>query len=107
MKTEPQHATTRHRVSGPTALTAPLADPTDDGVKSEEMLRVLQRAARDYEFIAEIAERGSTALRDYRLTLEDKAALVCGDIRWTETRVGPLSDRQCTLLNCMLEREAW
>jgi hypothetical protein len=81
--------------------------PEDQAVNRNEIFRVLERAAHDPGFIADIADRGSRALRDYRLTLEEKAALISGDIRWIEEHVGKLTDRQCTCLNCMLQREAW
>lgn len=107
MNIEAHDTVTGERVSVPSPLTASLAPVTDRGTRREEIIRVLDRAARDSDFIAEIADYGSAALRDYRLTLEDKAALVSGDIGCVEGRVGPLSDRQFTLLNCILAREAW
>jgi hypothetical protein len=70
-------------------------------------LKVLERAAHDSGFIAHIADRGSQALGDYRLTLEEKAALISGDVRWIEEPVGKLTENQCSLLNCMSQREAW
>ena len=85
----------------------PFAYPEYKVVNRNEILSVLERAAQDPGFIADIADRGSRALRDYRLTLEEKAALVSGDIRWIEEHVGRLTDNQCTCLNCMLQREAW
>ncbi len=93
---------TLETVAGPSALNAPVAR-----ANKKEILRVLERAARDPGLIAEIADRGSAALSKYHLALEEKAALVSGDIRWIEARIGRLSDRQSTLLNCMLQREAW
>ena len=107
MTIEAHDMVTRERVSVPNPLSASLAPVTDRGTRREEMLRVLDRAARDPSFIAEVADRGSAALRDYRLTLEDKAALVSGDVRLVAGCMGPLSDRHSTLLNCMLAREAW
>ena len=71
------------------------------------ILRVLDRAAQDPDFVADILDKGSVALQDYSLTLREKAALVTGDIRWIETHIGKLTDRQCILLNCVLQREAW
>jgi hypothetical protein len=85
----------------------PLAYPEYEVVNSDEILKVLERAAHDSCFIADVAGRGSQALRDYRLTLEEKAALISGDVRWIEEHVGELTENQCTLLNCMLQREAW
>lgn len=98
---------TLDEVTGPSALTAPVAPLRDRRANRREILQVLERAARDPGFVAEIADRGSAALSEYRLALEEKAALVSGDIRWIETRIGGLTGRQCTLLNCLLQREAW
>lgn len=107
MKSQTRDTMTREKSVGTNLLIAPIALHTDDRITREEILRVLDRAARDVSFIAEIAEFGSLALRDYCLTTEDQAALVSGDVRRVEARVGTLTDRQSTLLNCMLQREAW
>jgi hypothetical protein len=84
-----------------------VAHPAFTMVNENEILQVLDRAAQDSGFIADILDEGSAALRDYSLTLREKAALVTGDIRWIEAHIGELTDRQCTLLNCVLQREAW
>lgn len=107
METRTHDTRLAERVTKPSALTAPVAYPKYKRTNGREILRVLERAAQDVGFIAEIAKRGSAALSGYRLTLQEKAALVSGDIRWIESHVGKLTDRQCTLLNCMLQREAW
>lgn len=91
----------------PTVLDAQVAHPHPTTMNENEILRVLDRAAQDPGFIADILDKGSAALRDYGLTLREKAALVTGDIRWIESRIGDLSARECTLLNCVLQREAW
>lgn len=98
---------TLETMTRPSALNARVAPSNDRGANRNEILRVLDRAARDPGFIAEIADRGSAALSEYRLALDEKAALVSGDMRWIQARVGGLTGRQCTLLNCMLQREAW
>ena len=72
-----------------------------------EILRVLDRAAGDNGFIAELTNRGSKALEGYRLTLKAKAALLSGDIRWIEARVGKLGARLRTWLDCRLQQEIW
>jgi hypothetical protein len=91
----------------PSILTGAQVRPEHRVVHRNEILRVLERAAHDSGFIAEIVDRGSIALDDYHLTLPEKAALVSGDIGWVEKHVGKLTDSQCWLLNCMLQREAW
>jgi ActR/RegA family two-component response regulator len=71
------------------------------------ILEVLERASRDNQFICKLTNEGSKALEEYRLTWEEKAALISGDVRWIEMHVGPLSDRQKTWLNCRLQQERW
>ncbi|MFQ6035719.1 MAG: hypothetical protein ACE5NM_07715 [Sedimentisphaerales bacterium] len=73
----------------------------------ESVLAVLDRAGDDYNFIAELTDHGSEALREYDLTWEEAAALVSGDIRWIEAHVGKLTDKQKTWLNCRLQQEKW
>jgi hypothetical protein len=72
-----------------------------------EILKVLDRAAEDNGFIAELTHRGSKALEGYKLTLKAKAALLSGDIRWIEARVGKLDARLRTWLDCRLQQEIW
>jgi hypothetical protein len=107
METRTQVTKLREVVSGPAFFPVSFAYPEYKVANRNEILRVLERAAHDPDFISDIADRGSRALRDYRLTLEEQAALVSGDIRWVEEHVGKLTDNQCTVLNCMLQREAW
>ena len=72
-----------------------------------EILRVLDRAAEDNGFIAELTHRGAKALESYQLTLKAKAALLSGDIRWIEARVGNLDARLRTWPDCRLQQEIW
>ena len=73
----------------------------------EGVLEVLERAAADYAFIAELTHRGPEALEGYDLTPAEQAALLSGDIRWIEAHVGKLPPRQRTWLYCRLEQEIW
>jgi len=73
----------------------------------DEILRVLRRAAVDDGFIAELTHYGPQALRGYHLSLEAQAALLSGDIRWIEARVGKLRPRLRTWLDCRLQQEIW
>lgn len=91
----------------PSILAGARVRPGHRVVNRNTVLRVLERAAHDPGFIADVADRGSAALSAYRLTLPEQAALVSGDIGWIEEHVGELTDSQCTLLSCMLQREAW
>jgi len=79
----------------------------DRDADRREVLRVLERAAEDDRFIAQLTHRGSDALQDYNLTLEAKAALLSGDVGWIEARVGKLDARLRTWLDCRLQQEAW
>ena len=86
---------------------APLdLDPGRDP-QSKEILRVLDKAAGDDEFIAQLTHRGSDALEGYELTVEAQAALLSGDVRWTEAHVGKLDARLRTWLDCRLQQEIW
>ena len=78
-----------------------------EDVNVEEILRVLNRAADDNDFIAQMTYRGSEALQNYNLTSKEKAALLSGDIRWIEACVGKLGARLSTWLNCRLQQEIW
>ena len=71
------------------------------------VMAVLNRAAEDTEFIAELSEEGSEALKGYILSSEEKAALVSGDRVWLEARFGKLNEKQRTWLKCRLEQERW
>jgi hypothetical protein len=73
----------------------------------DEVLRVLDRAAHDTDFIAQLTYFGSDALESYAITDEAKAALLSGDIRWIESQVGALDARMSTWLQCRLQQEAW
>ena len=81
------------------------ADARD--VHEDEVLSVLERAAEDNSFIAQLTYRGDEALEGYDLTWEEKAALLSGDIRWIEAHVGKLSARLRTWLDCRLQQEIW
>jgi hypothetical protein len=71
------------------------------------VLEVLERAAADDGFIAQLTYHGSEALEGYALTAEEQAALLSGDIRWIEAHVGKLTSRQKTWLYRRLEQEIW
>ena len=76
-------------------------------VHVEEILRVLDRAASDDRFIAQLTHQGSRALQGYDLTMEEKAALLSGDIGWIEAHVGQLDGRMRTWPECRLQQENW
>lgn len=78
-----------------------------DRESDHEILQVLDRAADDNKFAADLTYQGAKALETYHLTTGAKAALLSGDIRWIEARVGKLDKRLQTWLLCRLEQEIW
>ncbi len=74
---------------------------------NEAIIAVLSRAADDNKFLAKLADDPSKALAEYSLTLEEKAALACGDLNWIESRVGKLDKRLSTWIWCRLQQEKW
>jgi hypothetical protein len=75
--------------------------------ESQEILRVLERAAEDDAFIAQLTYHGSDALQGYSLSSEAKAALLSGDVGWIEAYVGELDRRLRTWPDCRLQQEIW
>ena len=76
--------------------------------RREEILAVLARAADDSEFLAELADNPTKALKGYyTLTQEEVAALVSGDIKKIESWLGKLDKRHATWLWCRLSQEKW
>ena len=76
-------------------------------VHRKEILKVLKRAAQDNDFIAQLTHQGQEALQSYNLSWRERAALLSGDIRWIEARVGKLDARLRTWLDCRLQQEIW
>ncbi len=71
------------------------------------VLSVLDRAAKDNTFLAQLAENPVEALKSYDLTKEERAALATGDIRKIESWVGKLDERLKTWLIARLAQEKW
>jgi DNA-binding NtrC family response regulator len=63
-------------------------------VHQEEILRVLDRAATDGDFVYKLLHRWADALEEYPLTGAEKLALLTGDIEWIEKHTGPLTEKQ-------------
>jgi len=87
------------------AATTPPEDQTL--IHKEEMIRVLERAASDNEFIANLLYHGVDALEEYDLTGPEKLAVLTGDIRWVEEHIGPLTPKQKVWLEQRLSAEIW
>ena len=103
-----EQVTVQNRIESDFPLVSPLTYVWyDEEVDTAEILRVLERAADDARFIAQLTHNGSRALQGYDLTEEAKAALLSGDIRWVEGHVGKLDARLRTWLDCRLQQEIW
>ncbi len=92
------------RDSEETTVVSPELDREDP---KEAIVKVLERAADDPAFIAELTYQGSKALQGYNLTLEEQAALLSGDVNWIEAHVGNLDERLSTWPQCRLQQEIW
>jgi len=76
-------------------------------IHKEEMITILERAAADSEFIAQLLYKGADALEEYNLTGPEKLALLTGDIEWIEKNIGPLKPNQKLWLEQRLSAEIW
>ena len=73
----------------------------------EAILEILARAADDHKFLARLVENPSRVLQEYDLTMEEKAALISGDLRRIESWVGKLDKKLSTWIWCRLQQEKW
>jgi len=94
------------------ALTNPVLDPVAkipefkvSAVRA--VLSVLDRASQDNEFFAKLAENPAEALKEYKLSDEEKAAIMSGDVRKIESWVGKLDNRLKEWLIARLSQEKW
>ena len=76
-------------------------------VHPAEILRVLERAAREGNFTADLFYNGANALDEYDLTGAEKLAILTGDINWIEEHIGPLSGEKRRWLEQRLSAEIW
>ena len=76
-------------------------------IQKREVTNVLNRTAEDEEFWTELMENGSEALQEYHLSSEAKAAIISGDLKWINERVGELTQKQLMFIFKRLEREVW
>jgi DNA-binding NtrC family response regulator len=76
-------------------------------IHKEEMIKVLERASSDSEFIANLLYQGPDALEEYELTGPEKLAVLTGDIEWIEGQIGPLTPIQKRWLEQRLSAEIW
>lgn len=76
-------------------------------IQKREVIRVLNRTAEDRAFWSDLMENGSEALQGYNLSYEACAAIASGDLKWLNTHVGELTQKQLKFIFKRLEREAW
>jgi len=76
-------------------------------IQKREVIQALNRTADDRDFWTELMKNGSEALEGYQLSLEAKAAIVSGDLKWINEHVGELTQKQLMFIYKRLEREAW
>jgi len=76
-------------------------------IHTEEMLKVLERAATDSDFFTALFEQAADALDHYELTGPEKLALLTGDITWIEEQIGPLTREQRRWLDLRRSAEIW
>jgi len=76
-------------------------------IHKDEVIRVLERAAVDSQFVASLFYYGADALQDYDLTGSEKLAILTGDIHWIENQIGALTPEQKRWLESRLSAEIW
>jgi FixJ family two-component response regulator len=82
--------------------------PEDQGIlHRDEVVRVLERAAADGQFVADLFYLGADALEGYELTAAEKLAILTGDVPWIERHLGTLSATQKRWLEQRLSAEIW
>jgi len=76
-------------------------------VHKDEILKVLERASSDNDFIANLLYHGSDALDGYTLTGPERLAILTGDVEWIEGQLGSLTPNQRKWLDRRLSAEIW
>ena len=71
----------------------------------DEIIKVLERAATDSEFVNNLLHHWADALEEYDLTAAEKLALLTGDIEWIEKHIGTLTEKQKRWLEQPLSAE--
>ena len=86
----------------------PLLDSKNNtSIEKREVLKVLNRTSEDENFWLHLMEEGSSALAEYTLTSEAKAAIASGNLQWINENIGELTQKQLMFIYKRLEREAW
>jgi DNA-binding response OmpR family regulator len=76
-------------------------------IQKREVINVLNRTAEDRTFWRDLMENGSAALEGYQRSTRAKAAVISGDLKWTNENVWELPQKQLMFIHNRLEREAW
>ena len=76
-------------------------------IHHDEVLKVLDRADKDNDFVANLFYYGTEALEEYNLTSAEKLAILTGDIKWLEHNIGELGPSQKRWLEQRLSTEIW
>jgi ActR/RegA family two-component response regulator len=76
-------------------------------IQKREVIQVMNRTWEDQSFWTDLMEKGSSALSEYRLSSDAKAAITSGDLKWINENVGELTQKQLMFIYKRLEREAW
>lgn|GEM_PF-1613075 len=98
-------------VQAPVKETVPLDfeknTPLNEVDQGSIVKQVLNKAIDNPDFWLELLENSSSALSQYKLTREAKAAIASGDVQWVNENVGGLTEKEKAYLYHRLEREAW
>jgi len=76
-------------------------------IEKREVLKILNRTADDSNFRIKLIDKGSSALSEYNLSSEAKAAIASGDLKWINENIGELNQKQLMFIYKRLEQEAW
>lgn len=73
----------------------------------KQITEILEKAESNEIFLKALLLNGSEALNGYKLTSEEKAAIISGDLKWIEEQTGPLNECQRFWFDMRLMAENW
>ena len=73
---------------------ANLKPANEETIHREEFLKVIKRGSTDHKFAQGVYSVGAAALEDYKLSSQEKLAIVTSDIDWIEDQIGTLTHNQ-------------
>jgi len=76
-------------------------------VHKSEVLKVIDRLARDDNFKKNLLYNGTEVLFDYDLTKAEMLAIITGDLLWIEEQIGPLTQDQRKWFESRIGAEIW